>query len=643
MIPMIPGDYSGSVRAAVGTGLLGLPLPPAVDNAIVRVVVDQHLLLPDMFEITFSEDGTTLASSNITVGTQIKITGGAADSDTSETLITGEVTSIEGDYNDSIYYSIVRGYEKAHRLQRARRTRTFTNMSDGDIVNQVASEAQIDTGQVDDPGVTHTYLAQVNQTDWEFLTTHAREIGYEVTFADNELSFKKASGSPPDGGGGLAAAAASAAASALGMGGPKLTFGANLVWFKPRITGANLVPEVEVRVWDPVTADVVVSKASLDSGTAHLDQNAADLAGAFDGPFAGLPFTPPSIPGLPSLGPSASNKAVMSVTRPVAWGSNTSSAADAMAKGMAENLASSFAEAEGYCLGNPGVKAGSEVDIDQVPDVFVGKWTVTQARHSFDNMEGGYNTHFVVSGRNDRSMLGLSTIGGARGSSARIDGFVIGIVTNNNDSDSMGRVKLSFPWLSPTFESDWARVAQVGAGKKWGSCFIPEVGDEVLVGFEFGDVHRPYVVGGLFNGKSEHPLLSSAVKAQGLTAQVVKHGLVSRLGNQIVFDDDEPMPDSPPPSVTASSITIADKDKKVMVFIDKKSGEIQITCDSTMPPGKITIEQKGTGGSISVKAAGDVSIEAAAPGKLSLKGGTGVSVDAGAGMVELKGSMVKLN
>jgi hypothetical protein len=169
------------------------------------------------------------------------------------------------------------------------------------------------------------------------------------------------------------------------------------------------------------------------------------------------------------------------------------------------------------------------------------------------------------------------------------------------------------------------------------------VGDEVLVGFEFGDVQRPYVVGGLFNGKSQHPLLSSAVKAQGLTAQVVKHGFVSRLGNQITFDDDEPMPDSPPPSVTASSITIADKDKKLMIFIDKKSGEIQITCDSMTPPGKITIEQKGTGGSISVKAAGDVSIEAAAPGKLTLKGGTGVSLDAGAGMVELKGSMVKLN
>jgi hypothetical protein len=310
---------------------------------------------------------------------------------------------------------------------------------------------------------------------------------------------------------------------------------------------------------------------------------------------------------------------------------------------MAEHVGSTFAEAEGFAYGDPAIKAGAELDVDGVLPDFNGKWTITQATHTFQDDEGGYFTHFVVSGRHDRSLLGLTSIGGSQGRDQRIDGFVVGIVTNNNDPDTMGRVKLSFPWLSPAFESDWARVAQVGAGKKWGSCFIPEVGDEVLVGFEFGDVQRPYVVGGLFNGKSSHPLLSSAVKAQGLTAQVVKHGFVSRLGNQITFDDDEPMPDSPPPSVTASSITIADKDKKLMIFIDKKSGEIQITCDSMTPPGKITIEQKGTGGSISVKAAGDVSIEAAAPGKLTLKGGTGVSVDAGAGMVELKGSMVKLN
>jgi phage protein D len=642
MMPAIPGDYSATVRPVIGTGMMGSPLSPTVLPSLLRVVVDQHLLLPDMFEITFIEDGTTLATTMITIGTQITIAGGAADSNTSSVLIKGEVTSIEGDYENNTYRSIVRGYEKAHRLQRARRTRTFTNVTDADIVSKVCSEAQIDTDTVDSPGVTYEYVAQVNQTDWDFLQTRAHELGYQVSFTDNKLSFKMASGSTAGGGGGLAGAAMSAAASAVGLGSGKLTFGKNLLWFKPRLSAANIVPEVEVRVWDPKAGEVVSSKHDIESGTAHLSKSAKDLAGMFDGPFAGLPFTPPSIPGLPSLGPSASDKAILSVTRPANWGSSTSAATDAMAIGIAEAVGSAFAEAEGYAFGSPDIKSGAEVDVDKVPDDFKGKWTVTQARHIFQCDEGGYHTHFVVSGRNERSLLGLTSSGGNR-YQPKIDGFVVGIVTGNNDPDTMGRVQLSFPWLSPAFQSDWARVVQTGAGTKWGTCFIPEVGDEVLVGFEFGDVRRPYVVGGLFNGNTDHSVLSGAVKAQGMSAQVVKHGIVSRLGNQIVFADDEPVPDSPPPAVTESSITISDKDGKMVILLDKKNGEIQILCDSMTPPGKITIEQKGTGGEISIKAAGNVSIEAAAPGQLSLKGGMGVSIDGGSGMVELKGSMVKLN
>jgi phage protein D len=643
MAAVMGGDVSGLVHPTITLTPIGLPLNPQVEPAIFRVVVDQHMHLPDMFEITLLDDGEIFGQSMLTIGTEVTIKAGPASAsmtDQPSTLIVGEITSIEGFFEENESRIVVRGYEKGHRLQRARRTRTFTNVTDADIVNQVASEAQVDTDTVDSPGVTYTYLAQVNQTDWEFLKERARALGYSLSFSEGKLNFKKV---PGMGGGGALGAVADAAASMVGLGGAKLTFGDNLMWFRPRLSAANLTPEVEVRLWDPSAAEVVTSTTSITGTNAKLDEDASALAGKFDGGFLGLPFTPPAIPGLPSLGPSASDKAIINVRHPVAWGSNASSAADAVAAGMAEHIGSTFAEAEGGAYGDPAISAGAELDVDGVLSDFNGKWTITQATHKFEDNEGGYFTHFVVSGRHDRSLLGLASVGASQGRDQRIDGFVVGIVTNNNDPDTMGRVKLSFPWLSPAFESDWARVAQVGAGKKWGSCFVPEVGDEVLVGFEFGDVGRPYVVGGLFNGKTDHPLLSSAVKVQGLTAQVVKHGLVSRLGNQIVFEDDEPMPDSPPPSVTASSITIGDKDSKLVILIDKKSGEIQITCDSTMPPGKITIEQKGTGGSISVKAAGDVSIEAAAPGKLSLKGGTGVSLDGGAGMVELKGSMVKLN
>jgi hypothetical protein len=198
-------------------------------------------------------------------------------------------------------------------------------------------------------------------------------------------------------------------------------------------------------------------------------------------------------------------------------------------------------------------------------------------------------------------------------------------------------------------------------GKEWGNLFLPEVGDEVLVGFEFGDTRRPYVIGGLLNGKSSHPLLSSAVKSSGLSAQVVKRGIVSRIGNQLTFEDEIPSPLTPKPA-TKGTILLGDADGKMQLFIDTVNGELKIVCEggTLNPIGKISIEQNAMGGEISVKSAGDITIEAAAPGKLTLKGGTGivldggvanveikgtagVKIDGGAGLVELSGSMVKLN
>jgi hypothetical protein len=258
-------------------------------------------------------------------------------------------------------------------------------------------------------------------------------------------------------------------------------------------------------------------------------------------------------------------------------------------------------------------------------------------------------------------LLGLASLGNASVRPSTINGNVIGVVTNNNDPDSMGRVKLGFPWLAPNYESDWARVVQVGMGKEWGNLFLPEVGDEVLVGFEFGDTRRPYVIGGLLNGKSSHPLLSSAVKSAGLSAQVVKRGIVSRIGNQLTFEDEIPSPLTPKPA-TKGTILLGDADGKMQLFIDTVKGELKIVCEggTLNPIGKISIEQNSMGGEISVKSAGDITIEAAAPGKLTLKGGTGivldggvanveikgtagVKIDGGAGLVELSGSMVKLN
>jgi uncharacterized protein involved in type VI secretion and phage assembly len=84
---------------------------------------------------------------------------------------------------------------------------------------------------------------------------------------------------------------------------------------------------------------------------------------------------------------------------------------------------------------------------------------------------------------------------------SQINGLSIGLVTKVD----VGKIKLNFPWLDENHESDWVRIATAMSGDNRGSFFMPEVNDEVLVGFDKGDTRTPYVVGFLWNGVDAPP------------------------------------------------------------------------------------------------------------------------------------------
>jgi uncharacterized protein involved in type VI secretion and phage assembly len=623
---------AGIVRAGVKVG--SLPLKPDAEKSLVRVVVDTHLHLPDMFELTFfDEAGDLVDKAGLSIGTKIEISGGAADSTSSKKLISGEVTSIEAICADLNIYTVVRGYEQAHRLQRARRTRTFVDTTDSDAVKKVAQEAKVGIGDIDATSTAHTHLAQVAQTDWDFIKQRAREVGFETGVVDGKFFFKRPPGMPSSG------SLLDMAASMVGLGGPKLTFKDNLLTFLPRLSGANLTTDVEVRFWDPDEAKAVTKTVPVRSGTADLKQKPADLAGSF-GLANPLGVALPAIPGLPDLGIAPSASAYAVVDRPLATGSAVDKAAEELANGLAEHIGSSFAEAEGYALGNPDLQAGVRVEVAGVPTAFVGKWTITNARHIFDEAEDGYRTRFFVSGRQERSLLGLASMGGTQGEPTRIPGLVCGIVTNNNDPKSRGRVKVALPWLSPAYESDWARVAQFGAGKKSGALFTPEVGDEVLIGFEFGDPRRPYVLGGLMNANTKFDLGGDAVKSNGMSASVVRRGFVSGAGNRLLFEDELPPPLSPGPP-TKSAFALQTGDGSMGIAVDQTGGSLKITCEPTTATGAVEITC-GPGGSISIKAGAGGSITIDGGQNLELKAQQSIKITA-TQSVEVQAQQIKLN
>lgn len=643
MTGMLGGAFGAIVHPGVFVGHpVGLPLAAAYEELLLRTVVDTHLHLPDMFELTFvDEAGTLTTDAGIAIGTVLEIKGGKETDQTTTSLIVGEVTAIEAICQDNVIFTVVRGYERAHRLQRARRTKTFVNMTDADIARQVAGGAGLSIDRIDPTSTTHPHVAQVAQTDWDFLTQRAREIGYETGVAGNKFFFRKASGAAA-GGGGLAGAVASAA----GLGSGKLMFKDNLLSFHPRISAANLTTEVEVRLWDSQDARVVTAKADAASGTATIDgQVPKQLANSFtDGflpPLPSLPALPP-IPGLPKIdfGSAPSDTAHVVVDRPLAYGAAASRAADEVARSVAEHIGSTFAEAEGDAMGDPAIQAGAQVEIDGVPKQFVGTWTVTNARHVFDAQENGYHTRFWVSGRQNRNLLGL-TAGGQTEQRRGFGGLVCGVVTNVADPGKLGRVKVALPWLSPSFESDWARVVQVGAGPRSGALFLPEVGDEVLIGFEFGDPRRGYVLGGLINSNSKYGALSSAVSGSGA---VNERGIASPAGNKLLFTDDLP-PGPPGLPPIRSSISLGTKDDKLGLVIDQVAGTVTLVCDPKPPEskaaaGSLTIECGGLG-AITIKGgAGGVKIQT--DGQLELDGKLGVKINSNA-LVEVKGQLIKLN
>jgi uncharacterized protein involved in type VI secretion and phage assembly len=568
-----------------GVDIDGSPLPDRLRTGLTGVVVDNHSHLPDMFTMIFDDpQHNLLTEAGVKVGSLVSIRASSVGSTTPQPLIGGEVTALEASYEEGWDRTIVRGYDQSHRLHRGRRTETYQNVKVSDVAQTVATRAGLDVGTIDDSGSVLPFISQVNISDWDFLKARARELGFEVGVLDGQFYFRKPveSTSGPEPG------------DADSEGPAQLVYGRDLVSFRPRVTSSAQVTRISVRSWDPVNKAVLVGSADPAASSADLADDPATLAQNFGSPEYVVHDRP-----LPSQ-----------------------SDVDDTAKAVAEHLGSSFAEAEGVAVGNAKLRAGVAVSIAQVADTFVGKYTLTRTRHVFD--DDGYRTEFEISGMQDRSTLGLMSLGATNGAAAGgappIPGVFIGQVTNNDDPQNLGRVKLKFPWLSDSYESDWARVAFVGAGPNSGVVFLPEVDDEVLCACEFGDLRRVFVLSPLHNGKDK-PSLGDGLVDGG---KVKRRGIVSRKGHKIVFLDDD----------SKSGIALLSSDGNLKVSLNETNSEITIHCK-----GKVTLQTDSD--DISIKSGADVTIQA--QGNVNVSGSGGVKVDGGSGEVALTGSLVKLN
>ncbi len=246
----------------------------------------------------------------------------------------------------------------------------------------------------------------------------------------------------------------------------------------------------------------------------------------------------------------------------------------------------------------------------------------------------------------------------------RMPGIVLGVVQSNYSQDMPGRICVAIPVRdAKANELKWARVAMPYSGSKWGFYFLPEVGDQVLVAFENGNIEKPYIIGSI--PKDSNRFLSGSVNANNECKRIV-----TKNGNTIEFADvaDQDGKQDKIKIHTANkshnltldnekgSMVLSDKEGKNKLEIQTTNGNIQLKTEhklSIAVGDSIEVILNGDSGTVQVKCGklnveADQSAKVTTSGKLGLNGGN-VALDASAsfkvsssGISSIGGSPVKI-
>jgi Rhs element Vgr protein len=545
---------------------------------LFEIEVSQSFNMPSMFTLRFEDDEQEILSRRqINLGDPVEI---KLESDGRLVVVfNGEVTAIEPAYETQFRTIInVRGYDFSHRLTHGTHIRTFQNSKDSDIVRKMASEVGL-IANVDPTSTVYDYVMQYNQTNMAFLRQLARRNNYKF-YVDTKkkLNFKKAS----------------ATEGRI----KKLTWGDELLGFFPRMTVSEQVTEVTVRGYDPKTKKPIIGSASSASYLQEVDGE--------------------------QKGGAAYKRATKKDAKhyEVNHGTINQTHANSLAQAILDELNADYIEAEGICDGDATLTPGMKVDISNLNSQFEGKYRLTSVRHIY-NLDG-YRTEFVVEGMRPETIADL--VGNSEENiltNQPMLGVVPAIVTQNVDEDNMHRIRVQYPWLSDEEESWWARVAAPDAGPDRGITYLPEIGDEVLVAFEHGDIGRPYIVGRLWNGKDAAPHTSNQLVQSGkVNLRVIK----SRSGHTITLNDTE----------DKELISIIDKTGNNLITIDSSTNAISIEANGA----KVILKLEGEDGKLTIKAEDSIDIKSG--GDMTFKSEGNLTLDAGMNDVEIKGGGVNI-
>ena len=478
----------------------GLTMAADVRNAVIDLTYDNNLDTADMFTLRLNNADLRLTDSALfDVGKNVEIYMGYAGE--LEPMMLGEITAINPSFPENGAPTLtVTGYDKSHRLRHNRPARfTFKYMNDSIIAAQIAAENLL-IPIIDPAPMPPRKSVQQTSSDWAFLKELAERNFFHVYVYWDKLYFRF----------------------------PRpqtemvtLEWGKNLSSFSPRLSTSAQFGIQIIRGYDYKLAQKIVAIIPAIALGSDLDGIIERLGSSF-------------IDQLVKLG------------RNVIRDQSIDGYFDAtiLAKSILRQLLDGLYEGSGSCIGIPNLRAGDKVNIAGLGKRFSGNYNLSKVTHAIS--ESGYRTRFEVTQKATNTLLQSLRKKIAETPSPnrqeRNNNVVVGIVENNIDLEQCGRVQVSFPHLSDSNLSHWARIATPMAGSGAGMYFLPDIGDEVLVEFEHGDIDRPIILGSVWNGVDRPP-------EGNLDGQNRLRVIRTRAGHSITLDD----------TLGAEQITIRDR------------------------------------------------------------------------------------
>lgn len=465
--------------------IAGLTLAADVTKLITSVSYDNNADIADMFTVTLlNPDNQLLDSALFDLGKTVEIHLGYGDE--LEPMMLGEITSLQPSFPEGGAPMLtVTGYDKSHRLRHNQPDRpAWKYTGDSLIAAQIAAEAGL-IPVVDPSPFFHEEIQQTS-SDFAFLKERAEANFFELFVHWDKLYFRFPRPQTEK---------------------VVLEWGKSLSSFSPRLSSAGMAGIQVIRGYNEQLAEAVVAFATS------------------------LELSPDNI--VEKLGTEGLQTLMQLGRRVDRRKKKPDSPIDALAlaKSLLSEILEGLYEGSGTCIGLPQLRANQLITIENVGKRFSGTYKIKQVTHTINS--SGYRTSFQVTQRGSTNLLGLLRKEVSErpppNQSPRFYGFVVGKVSNIVDPKGWGRVRVTYPWFSDTTESPWARVVTPMAGSNRGFYFLPDVGDEVMVGFQYGDFDKPVVLGGVWNGVNLPPQVATPINP----VRTIKTGA----GHQITLDD----------------------------------------------------------------------------------------------------------